>query len=40
MCDDIIEGGIEVEKSNNKKNPIMIVQNIIIFLASNSSLQI
>jgi hypothetical protein len=40
MCDDMIEGGIEVEKSNNKKNPIVIIQDIIIIFASHSTLQI
>jgi hypothetical protein len=40
MCDDMIEGGPEVEKYNNKNNPIVIVQDIIIFLASHSTLQI
>jgi hypothetical protein len=38
MCDDMIEGGSEVEKSNNKKNPI--VQDIINFFTSHSTLQI
>ncbi len=40
MCDDMIEGGSEVEKSNNKQNPIVIVQEIIIFFTSHSTLQI
>jgi len=38
MCDDMIEGDSEVEKSSNKKNPI--VQDIIIFFTSHSKLQI
>jgi len=40
MCDDMIEGGSEVEKSNNKKNSIVIVQDIIIIFSSHSTLQI